>query len=386
MNYTEKYHQLRLRFNPEAIETRFPDSDISCHRASFESEFRNPLPDEMHPHVFGSGVLSMVDDPAIPENHSFTYPVFMSSGSKENGRAIILLHGLNERSWNKYLVWAYYLTEKTGRPVILFPIAFHMNRSPLAWSNPRAMSSLLDGRRERFGEIPMSTFANLALSERLSEDPLRFFISGQQSASDISQLTNQIISGEHPLFLKCTTVDFFAYSIGAFLAQILLLGNPEGLYSSSKFFLFCGGAMFDRMNGISKLIMDQKAFDRLRHFYIEELDWEMKKSEILAGLLNQTPVGSGFLAMLSHENLRQFRESKFRELQNQILAIALQKDKVIPASGILDSLNPWVNVEVLDFPYAYSHENPFPLLDAEKADEVNRCFETVFKKAAAFLQ
>ena len=386
MNYTEKYHQLKSLFNPDAIKTEFPDSEISCYRASFESEFRNPLPDEMHPHVFGSGVLSMVDDPAIPENHSFTYPVFMSSGSKENGRAIILLHGLNERSWNKYLVWAYYLTEKTGRPVILFPIAFHMNRSPEAWSNPRAMSWLLAGRRNRYGEIPMSTFANLALSERLSEDPLRFFTSGQQSAADIVQLTKQLYGGEHPLFEKGTSVDFFAYSIGAFLAQILLLGNPDGLYTGSKFFLLCGGAMFDKMDGVSKLIMDQKAFERLRHFYIEELDSELEKSEVLDDLMNQTPVGKGFLAMLSKTNLQQLRESSFQKMKNQIQAVALQKDKVISAEGIKDSLNKWVNVEVLDFPYNYTHENPFPLLEGEKSSEVDRCFETVFSRAAAFLK
>jgi pimeloyl-ACP methyl ester carboxylesterase len=386
MNYTELYQQLKAQYNPSASRTDFMDSDISCIRASFESKHISSLPEEMHPHTFGHGVLSMVDDPAIPENKVFSYPVFMREGSSQNKRAIILLHGLNERSWSKYLAWAYYLTQHTGRPVILLPIAFHMNRSPEAWSDPRKMISLLAERRLRLGDIPRSTFANLALSDRLSEDPLRFFTSGEQSASDLVQLTQQLSIGTHPLFEKGTTVDFFAYSIGAFLAQILLLGNPGGLYADSKFFLFCGGAMFDKMNGVSKLIMDQNAFDRLRQFYISELDEELKRYPKLAGLMNYTPVGKGFLSMLSLGNLQDFRENIFFKKQDHIQAVALLKDKVIPATGISEALNPFINVEVKDFPYGYTHENPFPVFGNETHSLVNSSFEEVFAKASAFLK
>jgi hypothetical protein len=296
------------------------------------------------------------------------------------------LHGLNERSWSKYLAWAYYLTQHTGRPVILFPIAFHMNRSPEAWSNPRKMSSLLDVRRQKLGDIPMLTFANLALSDRLSEDPLRFFTSGEQSASDLVQLTRQLRKGEHPLFEMGTTVDFFAYSIGAFLAQILMLGNPGGFYTHTKFFLFCGGALFDKMNGVSKFIMDQNAFDRLRMFYIHELDMEFQRYPALARLMNDTPVGKGFLSMLSVENLENFRENVFQKKQDHVQAIALLKDKVIPAPGIQEALNPFIDVEVKDFPFDYSHENPFPIFGNETSSLVNSCFEEVFAKASAFLK
>jgi hypothetical protein len=261
-----------------------------------------------------------------------------------------------------------------------------MNRSPEAWSNPRDMSTLLSVRKQRFGEVPVSTFANVALSERLCEDPLRFFNSGQQSASDLVQLTKQIKNGEHPFFEKGTTVDFFAYSIGVFLAQILLLGNPEGLYTRSRFFLFCGGAMFDQMNGVSRLIMDQRAFERLRDFYIKELEPELRRSELLAGIMNQTPLGKGFLSMLSLGSLKEFREDTFRKMQKQIMAVALLKDKVIPATGIVESLSRWIDVEVMDFPFAYTHENPFPLLDGEESPIVDRSFENVFAKAAAFLK
>ena len=282
--------------------------------------------------------------------------------------------------------FGYYLTVNTGRPVILFPIAFHMNRSPEAWGNPRAMSSFLASRRQRLGEIPMSTFANVALSERLCEDPLRFFTSGQQSSADLVQLTQQLSRGEHPLFDKDTSVDIFAYSIGAFLAQILLLGNPGELFTGSRLFLFCGGAFFDDMDGVSKLIMDQQAFDRLRQFYTKELDSEIERSQLLKSSINYTETGQLFLSMLSAGNLKSFRENMFQKMHKQIHAVALLKDKVIPASGILKSLNRFVNVDVLDFPYAYSHENPFPLIAGAEFSLIDRSFEKVFSKAAAFLK
>ena len=364
----------------------FPGSDISCDWINFKSENISVLAEERDHNFHGLNILNAIPDDMIQENISFSYPVFKSPNPSKNRQAIILLHGLNERSWNKYMIWAHYLTLHTGRPVILFPIAYHMNRSPEAWGNPRVMSSILSDRELRLGEIPMSSFANVALSERLREDPLRFFTSGQQSAADLVQLTKQLSSGVHPLFEKDTRVDMFAYSIGAFLAQILLLGNPGGLYSDSRLFLFCGGAFFDQMNGVSKLIMDKQAFDRLRQFYIKELSSEMDHYELLKNSMNKTEMGQSFLAMLSVDNLKSFREDVFQKMKNRIQAVALLKDKVIPATGILEALDEFVNVEVLDFPYAYSHENPFPLMSGTNSLFVDNSFNTIFSKATAFLQ
>ncbi len=386
MNYTQSHHSLKEFFNPEVLITEFPGSDIACYRARFESENISVLAEERDRYFHKNTGLNTLPDELIPENRSFSYPVFKRSGSAKNHRAIILLHGLNERCWGKYLVWAYYLTLHTGRPVILFPIAFHMNRSPEVWGNPRAMSSLVAARRQRLGEVPMSSFANVALSERLSEDPLRFFTSGQQSAADLVQLTQQLSRGEHHLFEKDTTVDLFAYSIGAFLAQILLLGNPEGIYSDSRLFLFCGGAFFDQMDGVSKLIMDQKAFESLRHYYIKDLSTEMERSDLLKNSMNQMEMGQSFMAMLSEGNLKSFRENVFQKMKNRIQAIALLKDKVIPATGIMEALDRFVNVDVIDLPYAYSHENPFPLIEGRDSYLVDQSFEKIFAKAAAFLK
>ncbi len=386
MDYTQSHLFLKSFFTPDSIKTEFPGSDVSCQWAKFESKNISVLAEERDQYFHKNSALTALPDELIPENRSFSYPVFKQAGSANNSRAIILLHGLNERCWSKYLVWAYYLTQHTGRPVILFPIAFHMNRSPDEWGNPRIMSSLLAKRKQRFGEVPMSSFANVALSERLSEDPLRFFTSGQQSAADLVQLTQQLSRGGHPLFEKDTTVDIFAYSIGAFLAQILMLGNPGGIYSDSRLFLFCGGAFFDQMDGVSKLIMDQQAFDRLRKYYINELGSEMERSDLIKNSMNQTEMGLSFLAMLSAGNLKSFRENAFRKMKNRVQAVALQKDKVIPAAGILEALNRFVNVEVMDFPYEYSHENPFPLIEGNNSYLVDQSFEKIFSKAAVFLQ
>jgi pimeloyl-ACP methyl ester carboxylesterase len=385
MDYTQSHHFLKSFFTPDSIKTEFPGSDVSCQWAKFESENISVLAEERDHYFHKNSTLTSLPDELIPENRSFSYPVFKCSVSAKNSRAIILLHGLNERGWSKYLVWAYFLTLHTGRPVILFPIAFHMNRSPDDWGNPRVMSSLLAKRRKRLGEVPMSSFANVALSERLCEDPLRFFTSGQQSSADLVQLTQQLSRGTHPLFEKDTTVDIFAYSIGAFLAQILLLGNPGGIYSDTRLYLFCGGAFFDQMDGESKLIMDQQAFKRLRKYYINELGSEMERSDLIKNSMNQTEMGRSFLAMLSAGNLKSFRENAFRKMKNRIQAVALQNDKVIPAAGILEALNRFVNVDVMDFPYSYSHENPFPLTEGKGALLVNHSFEDVFSKAAAFL-
>ncbi len=386
MAYTQKYQELKSLFQQGADKTDFHGSDISCFWADFDSQNISVLAGERDQKIHTHSVLNHLPDESISENYRFRYPVFKPADTRKQSQAILLLHGLNERNWNKYLVWAHYLAVKTGRPVILFPIAFHMNRSPEAWSNPRVMSPVLLERRKRLGADPMSTFANVALSERLCEDPLRFFTSGQQSAADIVQLAGQLNRGEHPLFEKGTTIDIFAYSIGAFLSQILFLGNPSGLFTNARLFLFCGGAFFEEMDGVSRLIMDQQAFGRLRHYYINELGAEMDHSALLSASMNQTETGRSFLAMLAAGTLKSFRESVFEKLHKQVHAVALLKDRVIPAGGIVNALNRFIQVDVLDFPYDYSHENPFPILSAEKATLVDRGFENVFSKAAAFLQ
>ena len=136
--------------------------------------------DEFQKGLTPTGFCPMTDD-RIQENKSFSYAIFTPSGRKKNNEAIILLHGLNERTWEKYLTWAEYLTHTTGKPVILFPIAFHMNRTPGLWANPRAILPWVSKRKEEVANVTNSTFANVALSSRLSQNPLRFSPSGRTS-------------------------------------------------------------------------------------------------------------------------------------------------------------------------------------------------------------
>ena len=72
-------------------------------------------------------------------------------------------------------------------------------------------------------------------------------------------------------------VDFFAYSIGAFLSQILFIANPNGIVSNSRLFMFCGGAFFSEMNGVSKMIMDETAFEKISNYYNDEFVWGLRQ-------------------------------------------------------------------------------------------------------------
>ena len=166
---------------------------------------------------------------------------------KKYDKAILLLHGLNERSWNKYLTWAEYLCTHTQRPVIMFPIAYHNNRGPMEWSNPRKMVDTLNNRKEKYCDDRSISYANVALSDRLSEHPSRFYLSGRQTLLDLSQLFEEIKDGKHPLFASGTDINIFTYSIGSFLAQISLMSNHNNLFEKSKPFMFCGGSIFSSM-------------------------------------------------------------------------------------------------------------------------------------------
>jgi hypothetical protein len=196
MKYTKTYNELKKIYSAEASRIIIPDSGITIHNVPFRSDFKR------------ADFLSEYDT-LISENNSFTYPVFTPKNVKSD-KVILLLHGLNERSWIKYLVWAFWLAEHTGSYVILFPISFHINRSPDAWKDPRLMIPLMKERTGGNSEICMSSFANIALSNRLTENPLRFFNSGYQTAVDLVKLIKLVRNGYHTVIPKCSNIDIFA--------------------------------------------------------------------------------------------------------------------------------------------------------------------------------
>lgn len=372
MEYTKKHAELRSLFSPDRKEIDIPGSGSRIFNPEFHS---------------GSSLDSYLNshDLQIKENVSFTYPVF--APPQPSSRAILLFHGLNERSWLKYLSWAYYLTELTGSYVILFPISFHMNRGPSQWKDPRAMLKVMS-ESEPYPVSELTSFMNVALSRRLTEDPMRFFFSGYRTILDITDLATTIKSGNHPVLPAISQIDIFAYSIGAFMSEIMMMGNPGNLFSDSKLFIFCGGSVFSTMKGASKLIMDKRAFERVYDYYLESFEPAITRTNPLYEFFSSHPLGISFRAMIDFSRFRQFRENLFRKLQEQVHSIALRKDTVIPASGITSTLNEPVKrnlAEVWDFPFEYCHENPFPVGNDKLSNLVDSCFERVFIKAAEFL-
>jgi hypothetical protein len=93
--------------------------------------------------------------------------------------------------------------------------------------------------------------------------------------------------------------------------------------------------------------------------------------------------------MLSYQKDKELREGLFRKLQKRLSAVALRKDSVVPPAEVMNALKGeyrdiGIPVKVLDFPYPYTHVNPFPT--AEKiASEVTAEFDKVFGFAADHL-
>lgn len=387
MEFTKTFKELRQVFALNRGDITLAGTSAMFRLMPFTSH-SNPIPftrtgiyNGLNGHVYAA------EDMAVAENVDFSYPVYIPNSSSNYRKAIVLLHGLNERSWHKYLPWAQYLGDQTQRPVILFPIAFHMNRSPESWANPREMMPLINSRKANQG-ISMTTFANIALSQRLSDDPLRFFTSGKQSADDLVQLLSSIKGGELPFLHKDSQVDFFSYSIGAFLAQILFLANPNELLSNSKLFIFSGGGLFSEMRGTSRLIMDSKAYSSLHKYYLHDFPIELKVKSPFSSFVKSGALGEAFLAMIAAENNQFYREHKLQRMRDRITVVTLSKDSVIPAASAKEVFacvgNPNVVTE-LDFPFEYSHENPLPIFDNPKSLEVDKAFAEVFSRAASFL-
>ena len=325
------------------------------------------------------------------ENQKFRYAIFVPARNKKFSEAIILLHGLNERNWEKYLPWAHHLVSQTQKPVILFPIAYHMNRSPLTWKCPREMYQFSIFRKATAPSIENSTFVNVALSLRMDNCPELFSMSGIQTYFDIIKLTSAIKAGEFEIFENECNIDFFAYSIGALLTDTLLISNPLQLFSDSKAFFFCGGSTFDKINGSSRSIMDSRAFAQLRNHMLNHsgvFKKEIKIPEQQGHLLKEG--WKAYLAMSGINKYFNYRKNAFKHLINRIKTIGLERDYVFPSNSIRETFgkvfnNSCFDVDIMDFPFNYSHETPFPVNDQRITDTVTESFNTVFNKASLFL-
>jgi len=403
--YNEMYGFLkdRINFQDERI---LIDDETVIHNFTFtsgnvfflpgESEYVCPEHEFMssdqstYYHSCGiQGSILDIHDSQIAENKQFRYHIMTSGTATKVSEFILLIHGFNEKTWKKYLPWARYLVETTGKAVVLFPIAFHMNRAPKVWSDNRAMFDLSDIRRKHYSDIVGTSLSNVAISARLHEKPQRFFFSGLQTYYDVIQLLTLIKDGKHPLVSHDARYDLFAYSIGGLLAEILMMTSHRGYFDQSKMILFCGGNVFNRFSPVSRFILDSEANVALYSYIIEHLANHLRKDERLRHYLSPLhPEGANFKAMLNYNVLRPQREEALRRISQRTYAIALEKDVVAPSYEVINTLKGInrdipIEVDVFDFDYPYIHENPFPG-HPDYTEKVDRAFKTVFERVAGF--
>ena len=389
MKYLDLYERLKNKISLDEDRIQL-GGEMSVHNFTFESRNTALLPEGHGPGEPSGGILD-VADALVSENASFRYHVFKPDRVRKSDGMVLLFHGFNEKHWHKYLPWAARILEITGKTVVLFPIAFHMNRAPAAWSDPRLMYQVSKRRKEEFPDLLNSSLLNAAISSRLQRNPQRFIWSGLQTYYDVRDFVGSCRRGEHPLFEKEFSVDIMAYSIGGFLSQVLLLSNPDGLFSGTKLFMFCGGPVFNRISPVSKFILDSEANVRLYSFLVEHLESHLKHDpRLLACLDDGSESGVAFRSMLSYKSMADFREERFRAMSARISAIALARDEVIPPYEVENTLNGRnrdipIRVETYDFPYGYKHEDPFPAL-AGISNEVNEGFCSVFEKVGDFFK
>jgi hypothetical protein len=279
------------------------------------------------------------------------------------------------------------LAEKTGNPVILFPLSYHINRGLPEWTDVRRMAGSLELRKQTYTQLLEGSVLNLSLSERLTEKPIRFFTSGYQSARDLLKLKRQIFAGAHPLFEKGTGTDIFAYSISCLMMQVLMLSEPDEFLPDTKIAFFAGGSLFSDMNGVSKFIMDNVAFTRIWHYYREIL-LKAGNSSDLTSWFGKNKFGRAFTWMLGYGRYNKEREKSFQSYHSNLLVLALKNDSVIPLNGIARALGKKFissgGIKIVDFPYPYIHENPFPVLNHKIDHEVDQAFRSVFLPVAGF--
>ncbi|NLE35752.1 MAG: hypothetical protein GX622_11665 [Bacteroidales bacterium] len=382
MGYSETERELTLHFREGITGGVIPGTGVTLSVQRFRSTGSYLFSDATHvPEMFRFLFRSRE---AEERNREFSYYI-MSPGNCDGRGPIIMLHGLNERRWDKYFQWGISLAEGTGRPVILFPLAWHMNRSPRSWVDRHLMMPLVAARTSLLPDTRLTTFVNVALSTRMTISPQRFVLSGYQTIKDLEILIRLLQEGSVPGIASGGAVDIFAYSIGALATQVMMLSESSPLPDNSRVMLFCGGSAFSLMNGTSKLIMDSRAFEKLLSFYLGlPAGTGRRTRDSLAELMNDTPEGRAFYHMTSLQRLESLSVRPFRKWEGRLRAVTLTGDTVIPPDAIRKTLR-GADVQVWDPGYRFTHESPFPLLAGERTDAVDRTFGRLFETAAGFL-
>ena len=360
----------------DAVPLAFPEEGAEVYNLAFRSRQAAHLLGqpgyacEQHGSQFpGEPATDGTADCDIHDNLEFRYPFLRgheaAGGAQRSGHLIILLHGLNERSYSKYVPWAYQLWRSTGAAVALFPLSFHVNRVEPRWG--REIKHHLARRQEVSRNENVHGF-NCVLSERLDAHPERFFWGGLQSYGDVVDLVRQIRAGEHPCVDPAAQVDLLGYSAGGYLSLGLMLADEGGLFKDSRCVLFASGAVLRSTHLSTRLIMDMACEISLMKLYVRFT--ERLASPRLAHWLDDHEEGRWFRALFGEESERPRLEARLKELAPRLLAIANSTDDVIPAGAVLNTMqglhrDTGVRVETLELGV---HEHPFVCPDYEQRD------------------
>lgn len=373
----------------DSVPLAFPEEGADVFNLSFRSSTASHLLGqpayrcEVHGKDFpGEPASDGSADCGIKDNLEFRYPLLRGHapvGDHTRARhLIILLHGLNERSYSKYVPWAYQLWRSTGAAVALFPLSFHVNRVEPNWGRQIKQH---EARRQAVARNENVHGFNSVLSERLDMHPERFFWGGLQSYGDVVQLVKQIRAGQNPHIDPSAQIDLLGYSAGGYLSLGLMLADHEGLFKESRAVLFAAGAVLRSTHLSTRFIMDMACEISLMKLYVRFT--QRLATPRLAHWLEGHEEGRWFRALFGEEAERAPLEKRLKEIAPRLLAIANSNDEVIPAHAVLNTMqglhrDTGVRVEMLKLGV---HEHPFVCPDYQQRD---RRFVTEFLDVPVF--
>ena len=136
---------------------------------------------------------------------------------------------------------------------------------------------------------------------------------------------------------------------------------------------------------VAKAILDSEAYNSMSKFF------KLFDDYLNNGIIDRSALLEikYFKSLLTQYGLRDIREERFLELKNNIFAVSLIKDKVVPPESVINTLNGAqrkipIRTMITDFPYNYSHEAPFPT-DIANREIVNINFDNIFDLASSYL-
>lgn len=274
------------------------------------------------------------EDRDFEENGRFTYLMVerVTPVPRAYDDILIIFHGLNETSYSKLFPWAYNVACRAEMPVLIFPIAFHINRRSKAWSFSN-QARLYTVRSQANGNRKSSPF-NARISERLALSPDRLVRGGLQTYYDVIALCDAIRSGCHPGCRPGARPHFLGYSAGGYLALVLMLADPGGRLQESRCVVFAAGASLDGVHPASIFIVDTDADDRFIQYH-RTRQYERAEFDSTVAPLKDEP--TRWLTEVFFHGPR--LAARLEVLRPRLLAIANIGDDVITADGMVRNLD-----------------------------------------------